>query len=120
MIPLELHVRKNLTPSQRQNMFDDHKGICVICGFGIDFTERWRDEHIRALALGGSNDLSNRGPAHERCSLAKDKTDVSRIAKAKRQRAKYTGSKRSKQTLRQRNTFKKWKSNSVDVRDERT
>src|SRR3989304_7198890 len=117
MKPLDLHARKNLTPSQRQKMFDDHKGICVICGFKIDFTERWRDEHIRALALGGSNDLSNRGPAHERCSLAKDKTDIGRIAKAKRQRAKYTGSKRSKQTLHQRNTFKKYVSNTKYVNE---
>lgn len=99
MKPLDLHARKNLTPSQRQKMFDDHKGVCVICNFGIDHTERWRDEHIRPLALGGSNDLSNRGPAHERCSKAKDKTDIRSIAKAKRQRSKHLGIKRTSRPM---------------------
>lgn len=99
MKPLPLHARKNLAPSQRQKMFDDHIGICVICGFGIDHTERWRDEHIRPLALGGSNELSNRGPAHERCSMGKDKTDVRRIAKAKRQRSKHLGIKKQSRPM---------------------
>ena len=89
--------RKPLTALQRAKMFDEHKGICVICGTKIKAGERWIDEHGRALALLGTNDMENRGPAHEACAKVKTKKDVAMIAKAKRVRAKHIGASRPKQ-----------------------
>jgi 5-methylcytosine-specific restriction enzyme A len=82
--------RKPLTPLQRAAMFDAHKGICCICGQVIE-GRKWIDEHQRALALLGTNDMANRGPAHVACAREKTKDDVSMIAKAKRIRAKHLG-----------------------------
>jgi 5-methylcytosine-specific restriction protein A len=88
--------RKRLTPRQRLTLWEDHRGICVICGLPIRAGEPWQDEHCRALGLGGSNSLTNRGPAHKRCSKAKDRDDISRIAKAKRQKCAALGIKDEK------------------------
>lgn len=89
--------RRPLTPSQRLKLFEDHDGICVICGRAIRSGEKWIDEHIRALGLGGSNDPENRGPAHETCAATKTrKEDMPRIAKAKRQKRKLLGIKKPK------------------------
>lgn len=84
--------RKSLSPMQRLKLFEDHGGICVVCERKIDAGEPWIDEHLRALGLGGSNDLDNRGPAHAHCADTKTRTeDIPRIAKAKRQKAKHLG-----------------------------
>ena len=87
--------RKPLTPLQRVKLFDAHDGICAICGYKIQVGERWRDEHMRALGLLGTNALDNRAPVHVRCAKAKDADDIPRIAKAKRQRASHIGAKTS-------------------------
>lgn len=79
--------RKPLTKTQRRTMWEAHGGICVICKLPIDPRKVWIDEHIRALGLGGSNDMSNRGPAHFHCAQVKTTAeDVPMIAKAKRQK----------------------------------
>jgi 5-methylcytosine-specific restriction protein A len=81
--------RKPLTPRQRLALYEAHGGKCVLCGTKIMPGEKFIDEHIRPLALGGSNDLSNRGPAHERCAAEKTHGptgDLARAAKAKRQK----------------------------------
>jgi len=84
--------RKPLTPRQRLDMWERHKGICCICKQKIDGTrDRWIDEHIIPLALGGSNDLANRGPAHEACARDKTKDDLRSIAKAKRAKQRHLG-----------------------------
>jgi hypothetical protein len=50
---------------------------------------------LRALGLGGSNDLDNRAPVHVACAKAKtNKEDLPRIAKAKRQKMVALGIKR--------------------------
>jgi 5-methylcytosine-specific restriction protein A len=94
--------RKPLTALQRLALFEEHKGICCICGEKIDGTrEKWIDEHGRALGLLGSNDLSNRGPAHVRCAQRKtSKEDLPRIAKAKRQKAVAVGAKQPAGTIK--------------------
>ncbi|WP_409565148.1 hypothetical protein [Methylobacterium sp. J-078] len=53
--------------------------------------ERWIVEHIRALELGGADDLQNMGPAHEACGREKTKGDHARTAKAKRQKIRHLG-----------------------------
>ena len=88
---LELHDRKPLTTTQRVQLFRDHKGMCCICGGKINVGETWHDDHQRALALGGTNDLSNRGPSHVDCHKEKTKDDVAMIAKAKRNEARHFG-----------------------------
>lgn len=78
--------RKNLTPTQRLKLFESFKGMCVLCTRKITDGESWRDEHLRALGLGGSNEWDNRAPVHVACAKAKDAEDLPRIAKAKRQK----------------------------------
>lgn len=78
--------RKPLTRQQRLKLFEAHKGVCWRCKRQIVAGEKWRDEHIRPLALGGTNNIENRAPVHEACAREKDKEDLPRIAQAKRQK----------------------------------
>ena len=94
-----LHKRKPYTPLQRAKMFDEHKGICCICGCKIQVGQKWIDEHERALALGGTNDPDNRGPAHAKCAQVKTKDDMKRTNKAKNTRAKHVGATRPKRKI---------------------
>ena len=111
---LPLHVRKPLTDLQRAKMFRDHDGICCICKEKIQVTEKWIDEHERALAMGGTNDPDNRGPAHKACAKIKTKDDMGQIAEAKRREAKYIGATRTKQKIASRG-FGSFKSNTKYV-----
>lgn len=83
--------RKPLTRRQRVKMHDEHGGICVVCLQPIPSGERFIDEHIIPLEIGGSNDASNRGPAHIQCAKIKTKRDQKLIAKSYRVRAKHLG-----------------------------
>ncbi len=84
--------RKPLTKTQRRTMWETHGGICIICKLPIDPRKVWIDEHIRALGLGGTNDLSNRGPAHFECAEVKTAMqDMPAIVKAKRQKDAHLG-----------------------------
>lgn len=90
--------RKHFSPRQRLKIWEEHKGICCICGEKIDGTqEKWIIEHIRPLGLSGTNDPSNIGPAHSKCAQNKTSSDSSRIAKAKRQKQKHIGIKKPSQ-----------------------
>jgi hypothetical protein len=106
MTLLAIQKRKPLTALQRAKMFREHDGICCICKLPIGVNEKWWDEHERALAMGGSNDPSNRGPAHKKCATVKTKSDKGHIAEAKRREAKHIGATRPKQTIRQRKALK--------------
>lgn len=86
--------RKPLTPTQRLKLFEDHKGICGICEQQIQVGEKWRDEHLRPLGLAGGNEWKNRAPVHIKCAEGKDKEDIPRIAKAKRQKMAALGIKK--------------------------
>ncbi|PVE25670.1 hypothetical protein DC522_04970 [Microvirga sp. KLBC 81] len=78
-------VRRNLTARRRLQAWERTGGRCVLCGCRIDGArERWIVEHIRALELGGADDLSNLGPAHESCACEKTKGDHRQTACAKR------------------------------------
>lgn len=94
--------RKALTPTQRLKMFEAHKGMCVLCGIKIQAGEPWIDEHLVPLSQGGSNDLSNRGPAHKPCADAKTHGkagDLAVAAKAKRQKMRHLGIAKAKRPL---------------------
>jgi 5-methylcytosine-specific restriction protein A len=59
--------------------------VCVLCERKIDgVRERWIVEHIRALELGGPDDLDNMGPAHEACAAIKAQDDYRCTAQATR------------------------------------
>lgn len=82
--------RKPLTPRERLAMFEAFGGRCQLCQQMIVGT-KWRDEHMRALGLGGTNKWDNRAPVHIECAEAKNKDDLTRIAKAKRQKQAHLG-----------------------------
>lgn len=86
--------RKPLSPRERLKLFESHGGRCVICKQPIRSGEKWIDEHVTPLGLGGSNDMSNRGPAHIKCAEAKTGDDLPRIAKAKRSKMASLGIKK--------------------------
>ena len=95
--------RKHMTPRMRLKVWENHKGICALCGGQIDgIRERWIVEHLRALELGGSDTEDNMAPAHEGCAIAKTvgkNGDHARAAKAKRVKSKHLGIKKSKNPL---------------------
>ena len=75
----------------RQHIFGEHCTAnniapCCLCGQPIHrHNDQWTIEHLIALGLLGPDLNSNCAPAHEACRRQKDKIDVARIAKAKRQ-----------------------------------
>lgn len=87
--------RKPLTKRQRVRMHDEHGSKCVVCLEPIPAGEPFIDEHIIPLAIGGSNDASNRGPAHVGCAKIKTVRDQAVIAKSYRVRARHLGIKKT-------------------------
>ncbi|MGU3662045.1 HNH endonuclease [Methylobacterium fujisawaense] len=84
--------RQSLTGRRRLQAWERTGGTCVVCGQRIDgVRERWIVEHIRALELGGADDLENMGPAHETCGQEKTRDDHARAAEAKRQKIRHLG-----------------------------
>jgi 5-methylcytosine-specific restriction protein A len=86
--------RKRLTRKQRMEMHDRHGSKCVVCLAPIPAGEPFIDEHVIPLAIGGSNDPANRGPAHIGCAKIKTARDQKIIAKVNRVRAKHLGIKK--------------------------
>ncbi|TXN42533.1 HNH endonuclease signature motif containing protein [Methylobacterium sp. WL7] len=84
--------RRSLSGRRRLQAWERTAGTCVICGQRIDgVRERWIVEHIRALELGGTDDIENMGPAHEACGREKTRDDHARAAEAKRQKIRHLG-----------------------------
>lgn len=84
--------RRSLSGRRRLQAWERTAGTCVICDQRIDgVRERWIVEHIRALELGGADDLENMGPAHEACGREKTRDDHARAAEAKRQKIRHLG-----------------------------
>jgi hypothetical protein len=93
-------VRRRLTPHRRLRVWEKTGGICVLCERKIDGArERWIAEHVRALELGGRDDLENMGPAHEACAAVKTQNDHRRTAQAKRQKIQHIGADITKRPL---------------------
>lgn len=85
--------RKPLTRLQRVKLFDSVGGKCCLCGAVIraERGDRWIVEHLKSLWLGGADDETNMGPAHERCAIAKTTREAPVKAKGDRIRAKHLG-----------------------------
>lgn len=84
--PVEIEPRKPLTKKQRAELALRQNGLCgCLCGEKLDHArDGVIDEHVIPLALGGSNDLSNRQLWRKPCAMEKTKADVRSIAKSKR------------------------------------
>lgn len=81
--------RRSMSPRRRLRIWEAHKGRCHICDQPIQTGEPWDVEHIRPLALGGEDTDANCAPAHRKCHRGKG--DATRIAKAKRSKARHIG-----------------------------
>jgi 5-methylcytosine-specific restriction endonuclease McrA len=120
--PVVIHARRSLNKKQIVELFHRDNGACCICGGKITTSDKWEDvdrsqiidEHETPLALGGTNEMSNRGLAHLICAKGKTKHDIGNIAKAKRIEAKHIGAKRPKGEIKSRG-FGQWKPNTKYV-----
>ena len=84
--------RRSLSGRRRLEVWEKTGGTCILCDRRIDgVRERWIVEHIRALELGGTDDIDNMGPAHEACGREKTRDDHARAAEAKRQKIRHLG-----------------------------
>lgn len=86
--------RKRLSRLARSRIFGD--GNCCLCGIKIDAGrgDKWIVEHIKPLWLGGADDESNMGPAHEHCARQKTSAEAPVKAKSDRVRANHLGIKK--------------------------
>lgn len=113
--------RGHLSARRRLQAWERTNGKCVVCGDRIDgVRERWIVEHIRALELGGVDELDNMGPAHEACGREKTRDDHARAAQAKRQKLRHIGAVHTVQPLPgSRTSLLKRKIDGTVVRRER-
>lgn len=91
---METTPRKKFSAMAKLRIFEKHKGKCALCGVQIIPGSRWILEHMRPLALGGTNDESNLFPVHVECAAIKTfgkEGDNARSAKSKRQKAAALG-----------------------------
>lgn len=85
--------RRRRTPAQREAICAAHNWTCGICHGPIKPPkDKWALDHIIPLAGGGSDEDENLHPVHVRCHAEKTLDDVKRIAKGRRVRAKFLGS----------------------------
>jgi hypothetical protein len=92
--------RRGMTKRRALRIWEQHKGICVLCKMPIDGArEDWFIEHLRALELGGEDVDANCGPAHLYHKKAKDADDHGRAAKAKRAKQRHLGIKVTKRPM---------------------
>ena len=84
--------RPTFSTSFRLNLFLMRKGLCAACTQKIDAGKAWDIDHILPLALGGTNEPDNLQILCKPCHRAKTtKSDVPRIAKTKRLKARHLG-----------------------------
>ncbi|WP_201863928.1 HNH endonuclease [Microvirga soli] len=100
IVELATTARRKLTAHRRLRVWEQAAGVCALCERKIDgVRERWIVEHLRALELGGTDELANMAPAHEVCARAKTRDDHRRAAQAKRQKIRHIGAGGSKRPL---------------------
>jgi 5-methylcytosine-specific restriction endonuclease McrA len=108
--PYRVEPRKQLTAKQRLQLLIENGGKCCICGHPIfGFRERWDDyelekipfvdEHISPLWLNGTNEFSNRGPAHEACAREKTSKEATERSSGRKAAEFHFGAKRPKKIM---------------------
>lgn len=88
-----VHPRVSVPKNKAVEIFDASKGVCGLCGLKIYAPkEKWHVAHIKARAMGGSNEKKNLKPAHDTCNLEENyKEVIPQVAQAKRRRAAHLG-----------------------------
>ena len=96
--------RRKLSRLQRIRIFDTAEGNCCLCQLPIDASRgaKWIVEHLKPLWLGGADDETNMGPAHERCAIEKTTAEAPVKAKGDRIRARHLG-------IRKPRTITRWR-----------
>jgi 5-methylcytosine-specific restriction protein A len=111
--------RRHLTRLMRTRIFDSTKGMCCLCQTKIDAERgaKWIVEHIKPLWLGGADDESNMGPAHQACAIEKTISEAPVKAKSDRMRANHLGIRKPSRMPGSRDSGLKKKMNgTVEVR----
>ena len=70
--------RKAIPRGMRQQIYEAYGGHCAYCGREIDIAEMQVD-HVKAVYLGGKNDITNYRPACRQCNFYKSTMDVERL-----------------------------------------
>lgn len=87
--------RRKLSTRERLAVWEKCKGICQgPCGRKLTPSDQWQADHPRALGLGGDDNPDLLVVLCEWCFPTKNANDASRIADAKRQKARNIGIKR--------------------------
>jgi len=88
--------RQAFSTTFRLSFFLDRKGACQTCNMTIQAGKPWDIDHILPLALGGTNEPNNLQILCRPCHSAKTtQSDIPRIAKTKRLKAKHLGARSS-------------------------
>lgn len=70
--------RRRLTKAQRLQVYEKYDGKCAYCGSHISLDEMQVD-HIKPLALGGADDISNFAPACRMCNFYKSTLTIEKF-----------------------------------------
>lgn len=106
--PIDIKPRGSMTTKQKLEVMIAH-GHCYICGLKLTSLEDTEFDHVKPLALGGSDELANKAPAHRACHKAKTATDIGIIRKADRQRKRHRGEHKPQRPLKSRNDLRRRK-----------
>ena len=101
--------RRRLSAAERRALLDRQGFRCAVCPEplvidmgGCRLLAAMVDEHVLPLALGGSNDLSNRELRCPACAKAKTSRDLKAILKVKRIQRRELGLSPAKPKIRSR------------------
>lgn len=90
----EAHCRRRPSVELKRRILESQQGCCLSCGKELGLVEF---DHVIPLGLGGDNAADNWAAVCPPCHKSKTRSDLKRIAKAKRQRRYHeTGRSRAK------------------------
>ena len=82
--------RNTTTRNRDRHTIATRKEACGICGRDIDYNLTWPDpmcfvvDHIKALARGGTDTITNKQAAHNQCNSTKRARDYAPIIRRSR------------------------------------
>ncbi len=102
--------RKRLSPRDNAKLFEEHGGICHLCGGKIQAGQSWQRSHPIPLAAGGPDTRDNWAPAHTKCHAKQTaEIDAPLIAKVRRQYQKHIGATKPKRPWPKRPMSNQWR-----------